>query len=74
MMKKLCNAGYGPYKGVALTPEQCFGVFDFYLAHVPEKRHHDLRILEQLAGAVPGGNPQWGRPARDPQGPHPQRA
>jgi hypothetical protein len=46
MMKKLCNAGYGPYKGVALTPEQCFEVFDFYLAHVPEKRHHDLRILE----------------------------
>jgi hypothetical protein len=40
------EGGIGLYQGVTLSPEQCFDVLDFYLAHVPEKRHHDLRILE----------------------------
>jgi hypothetical protein len=44
-MKTMCNRGY-TYKGVTLTPEKCFGAYDFYLQHVPENRHHDLRILE----------------------------
>ena len=48
MMKKICNAGYRLKVGdniTRLTPEQCFEVFDYYLG-TPEKKHHDLRILE----------------------------
>jgi hypothetical protein len=45
LMKKMCNEGYR-YQGVALTPQQCFEVYDYYLSNVPEKRSHDIRILE----------------------------
>jgi len=44
-MKEICNGGY-TYKGVRLTPEKCFQVYDFYINNVPLKRHHDLRVLE----------------------------
>jgi hypothetical protein len=44
-MKEICNRGY-TYKGVALTPEQCFQVYDFYFNNVPLKRLYDLRVLE----------------------------
>jgi hypothetical protein len=48
-MKQICNAGYRLKVGddiTRLTPEQCFEVFDYYLDKLPEKKHHDLRILE----------------------------
>jgi len=45
LMKKMCNEGYR-YHGVPLTPAQCFQVFDYYFANVPENRAHDIRILE----------------------------
>jgi hypothetical protein len=48
-MKVICNGGFR-LSADRMSPEECFDVYDYYLAHLPADRKHDLRILEHGFG------------------------